>query len=1329
MKSKSHHENESIEPVGQNAQLKKSDSSPSVSIEDKRPQSEALKQLKSSLSSGTVQLSAGNDAGSGGGGSSSGLPSQLKSGVESLSGQSMDDVKVHYNSDKPAQLNAHAYAQGSDIHLGPGQEKHLPHEAWHVVQQKQGRVEPTTQMRSKVPINDDPGLEKEADVMGAKAASLQLKDDSIDRPSKSLSSGIAQLKDGPGVMVETFDKTQEDREKDFDPLAEEYQDKLDAHKQAGEDMGEGAKVKFEGELTFSARFNRWRGNESTYSQILRKAEDFNKATDVVLKQSILMELKPLARSWLEKHALPEGGKADENELKKQKSIYEFLNQTTSNYPQIIQYYDALAKDLNDFRSNPINNRTRFASAVEKFKQVNSLKKLYKSKYPPALNMMYVSEMQEFAERDEALIKEDSLDIGKFDTKLGFSAEELKAGYNLGTGNLFFRGRLSLNYADLTQCDGVVEILFDSEGGFEDIIVSKASASAKIGEVKVVLSNMTYQYAKNTFMAKKGTGKFNLLGTNLDLTLHDASYSNGEFDFDKLVGTADEVDTGLGVKLKNAEVVYKRGHVILLLGKLDFDYENVSGDLNGKFTLDTTDEHKIRKVEISEGNLDANALGVKFTVSNISYNSSTEKLKADEATGSTHLLGHEVSVSAQQISYSGEEGFDVQKATGTVRGEFGGDSGVKIKDPSVTFIKSHVILIQSQASLKAFGIDASGDVTFAFDTTESHKLVNVKIKDGKLETSIKGFDFNLEGLKYSLQKKQVKAKKAEAKGTILETPVTLVGDNVSYGPKGFDFTRIAATTGGKEISAMKVFTLKPEEFALLKNGEEYKAEAKGEVGLNLPSFLDIEAKGKIKGLVGVNLDKLTEPYYHIDSASAKIEATNPLSELASYLGGGSGRYELSAGIPVFPGISAVFGLFIAYGVDFGKKLVGEVSYEDGLMTIYVGMDDFKAMVEAGVFGGVQAGSEFLLALALLLVASGIIEVKGNVGYRKSFPVGEDAKLDGFKKGDDGITYKLAGAVKLKASLDIVATALYFFQKRFSITLGEATLGSVEIEKGKDVKWNKKSDSDSLSDKDALEKKVDSDKKAEAKRMSLEQLLSLDQNYRFSSSEKKDAIKTVESAEQARAALHEEKKTDENGQVQFNEVAMTNVQMFDKFVTKRVNWTDFLSTIDVVQELTVPFPAETPGYVDMVLSMLETMGEDINLASDFITHYDGLVAKVWSTYNGQYGSGELTFYYRHLLCRAFVLKQMNIFKGEFLHSGFWGDAEKQRGAVKTSSWFGKSNYEVLAEKYKILRGYINMYRASLPPLKFLEDAGEKANQTMMLQHQKKLEEEAKRASSSR
>ncbi|PTS87753.1 hypothetical protein DBR17_05420, partial [Sphingomonas sp. HMWF008] len=67
-------------------------------------------------------------------GNRTGLPDGLKAGLEGLSGLSMDAVRVHYGSARPAQIAALAYADGTDIHLAPGQERHLPHEAWHVVQ-------------------------------------------------------------------------------------------------------------------------------------------------------------------------------------------------------------------------------------------------------------------------------------------------------------------------------------------------------------------------------------------------------------------------------------------------------------------------------------------------------------------------------------------------------------------------------------------------------------------------------------------------------------------------------------------------------------------------------------------------------------------------------------------------------------------------------------------------------------------------------------------------------------------------------------------------------------------------------------------------------------------------------------------------------------------------------------------------------------------------------------------------------------------------------------------------------------------------------------------
>jgi hypothetical protein len=141
-----------------------------------------------------------------------GLPDNLKTGIKNLSGYSMDDVKVHYNSDKPTQLNAHAYAQGSDIHVASGQEKHLPHEAWHVVQQKQGRVKPTMQMKGQVNINDDAGLEKEADVMGAKA--FQFVGDESERVTQRKQQKVAN----GSIIQRAWDGNEEVRIRNWDEI-------------------------------------------------------------------------------------------------------------------------------------------------------------------------------------------------------------------------------------------------------------------------------------------------------------------------------------------------------------------------------------------------------------------------------------------------------------------------------------------------------------------------------------------------------------------------------------------------------------------------------------------------------------------------------------------------------------------------------------------------------------------------------------------------------------------------------------------------------------------------------------------------------------------------------------------------------------------------------------------------------------------------------------------------------------------------------------------------------------------------------------------------------
>ncbi|WP_298769902.1 DUF4157 domain-containing protein [uncultured Shewanella sp.] len=96
------------------------------------------------------------------------LPLKLKSAMEAITGENLQCVRVHYNSSEPAKVQAHAYAQGLDIYLAPGQEHHLPHELGHVVQQLKGMVKPTRKLNG-LDINDDERLEQHATLLGEQA--------------------------------------------------------------------------------------------------------------------------------------------------------------------------------------------------------------------------------------------------------------------------------------------------------------------------------------------------------------------------------------------------------------------------------------------------------------------------------------------------------------------------------------------------------------------------------------------------------------------------------------------------------------------------------------------------------------------------------------------------------------------------------------------------------------------------------------------------------------------------------------------------------------------------------------------------------------------------------------------------------------------------------------------------------------------------------------------------------------------------------------------------------------------------------------------------------
>jgi hypothetical protein len=84
-------------------------------------------------------------------------------------GANMNEVAAHRNPQRPAQIGAQAFAQGNNIHLGRGQEQHLPHEAWHVAQQ-QGRVRQDDEAAQRKPTASDGGFQADSSVEQSLAA-------------------------------------------------------------------------------------------------------------------------------------------------------------------------------------------------------------------------------------------------------------------------------------------------------------------------------------------------------------------------------------------------------------------------------------------------------------------------------------------------------------------------------------------------------------------------------------------------------------------------------------------------------------------------------------------------------------------------------------------------------------------------------------------------------------------------------------------------------------------------------------------------------------------------------------------------------------------------------------------------------------------------------------------------------------------------------------------------------------------------------------------------------------------------------------------------------
>ncbi|MDX2286876.1 MAG: DUF4157 domain-containing protein [Bacteroidia bacterium] len=132
------------------------------------PEEEEL-QMKSAVAGQLIQQRAASPAQPGA------VPPQLHAQASETLGQDLSSVRIHPNSQMAPSVGALAFTQGEDIHFAPGQfdpassqgRELIGHELAHVVQQREGRVQPTGEVGG-LPLNDDTGLEQEADAIGRK---------------------------------------------------------------------------------------------------------------------------------------------------------------------------------------------------------------------------------------------------------------------------------------------------------------------------------------------------------------------------------------------------------------------------------------------------------------------------------------------------------------------------------------------------------------------------------------------------------------------------------------------------------------------------------------------------------------------------------------------------------------------------------------------------------------------------------------------------------------------------------------------------------------------------------------------------------------------------------------------------------------------------------------------------------------------------------------------------------------------------------------------------------------------------------------------------------
>ena len=658
-----------------------------------------------------------------------GLPNNLQKGVENLSGQSMDDVKVHYNSDKPAKLGAHAYAQGTDIHLGKGQEKHLPHEAWHVVQQKEGRVKPTVQMKEKIPINDDASLETEADIMGSKALNFE-HENTYDTPlsSKSFTQNTIQK-----VEDEVEENEQEQTELDSEEKASENENKGGASDDNSEgednkDQDSSAQVDIKPEtLVLSgtkglyAKVSSFFGKETSFGTLQNLIKEYEDTEDDTLKEELKPKIVNACETWLKKHPKPKKSKSFFGKLK---SGFNRLRGKTKNDDKKRQSIELIkkrfseTKKASDIKLTTLADKQSITSKIKgvfgfktTFKQIEDQYHQYQSEASSISSFSSLLEVLEKAKQIFMLIdqwKQSHTELTDKDEKARFDS--------------------------LTKIEnGILNLFFQTN--FKNIITLKVSklSLSQLRKNKVAMEELELTI---NIEGKKISGK----GEDIILTKEGVDFSKLTIDYN------DNIKITEGLEVSNPKLMVSHqgeNYSVTASGGLSLSMEIPNAELSAQGGVEVTFNTQIAKFsspKLSNAEISASLFGgnLELSASGIDYSDGVFTAKSGSAT----LKHFDVNSNVEDLTFSKKDGFDWSKIEINVDKEIGVGGVVSIENASgMVKGKSENYAYEISGDLgvnvplpDGFSLEASGNVTVSGNPIENDYNVSVN-GDGEINISL------------------------------------------------------------------------------------------------------------------------------------------------------------------------------------------------------------------------------------------------------------------------------------------------------------------------------------------------------------------------------------------------------------------------------------------------------------------------------------------------------------------------------------------------------------------------------------------------------------------